>query len=147
MTEIKKQLLEHCNKILREKRDHLKEAMDDAQKGANEYGLPRDRYDSFRTQLLRKRDMFAQQLAAVGEQLQTLEKISLKPLSKAGFGALVITENQKIFISVGLGKIELDGQVYVAVSPVVPIARELENKSKGESFTINGKSFTIIDIL
>ena len=35
--------------------DNLKAAMDEAQQSANEYGPPKDRYDSFRMQQLRKK--------------------------------------------------------------------------------------------
>ena len=144
--QVKERLLEACRNILIDKKDHLFEAMDEAQKSANDYGPPKDRYDSFRTQLLRKRDMFAQQLAVANEQLKTLDKIDLQPVAKIGFGSLVVTDSQRIFIAIGLGKIKLDQEVYFAVSPVVPIARELEGKEKGQSFSINGKTAKILEV-
>jgi len=61
LIEIKIRVHQKCIEKQKEILENAKAAMDDAQKVANEYGQPKDRYDSFRTQLLRKRDLFAQQ--------------------------------------------------------------------------------------
>jgi len=145
---LKQELLDKCRDMINERISHLQEAMEEAQKTANEYGPPKDRYDSFRTQLLRKRDMFGQQLAVANEQIKALENIdSFKHSDKVGFGALVVTNSQKIFISVGLGKIELNGDTCFAVSPVVPIARILENRGAGDECTFNGQKIKILEVL
>ncbi len=75
MQDIKRRLLETCKDEQQKAIDNLKKVVDDAQKSANEYGAPKDRYDSYRTQLLRKRDRFAQQLQKANEQLDTLHMI------------------------------------------------------------------------
>ncbi|MEZ5083236.1 MAG: hypothetical protein R2750_07280 [Bacteroidales bacterium] len=145
--EIKQRLIERCRELLLETENNLKSVIDDAQKAANEYGLPRDRYDSFRTQLLRKRDMFAQQLAKNNEQLNLLEKIDPdKKLSRVEFGALVITEYQKLFISISLGKMSIDGEEYYAISAAVPVYKAMEHKKAGEEFIFHGKKNKIISI-
>ena len=103
--QLKKNLIEACIKEVDERAESLRKVMDEAQQSANEYGQPKDRYDSYRTQLLRKRDMFGQQLQKILDQRNLLEKINLeKKSSRVGFGSLVITDKQRIFVCIGLLK-------------------------------------------
>lgn len=144
---IKAEILDKCRQMINERISHLREAMQEAQQSANDYGAPKDRYDSFRTQLLRKRDMYGQQLAVAQEQHKALENINPDMVhQKIGFGSLVVTDSQKIFISCGLGKIDLEGDICFAVSPVVPIARVLENRCIGDECQFNGKKMKIMNI-
>ncbi len=139
MSSLKQRLIDKCKSIQIENINNLKMVIDDAQKSANEYGMPKDRYDSFRAQQMRKRDMFAQQLLKANEQFEILNKI--KPeieLTSVEFGALVITDKQKLFISVSLGKINLDGEDYYAISPLVPFFQAMEAKKEGEFFSFRG---------
>jgi transcription elongation GreA/GreB family factor len=145
--ELKRKLVEECRQQLQKTVNNLQSAMDEAQQSANEYGPPKDRYDSFRMQQLRKKDMFGQQIKKSLDELYALEKIDLKTeMIKAGFGAVVLTNEQKIFISIGLGKLTLDNEIYYAVSVHVPLALALEGKQKGDIYEINGKKLEILDV-
>lgn len=147
MNEFKVNIINKCKSLQLETIQHLKSEIEDAQKTANEYGLPKDRYDSFRTQLLRKKDMFSQQLAKANEQLDLLAQIDPeKSFSQVEFGALVITNKQKLFISIGLGKVQLESDVVYAISPAVPIYKTMEGKKTGEEFTFNNMAYKIEEI-
>lgn len=147
MSSLKKSLIERCKTIQHENINNLKIVIDDAQKSANEYGMPKDRYDSFRAQMMHKRDMFSQQLLKATEQFDTLNMIDAEfDMTSVEFGALVITDKQKLFISISLGKIEHDGEEYYAVSPLVPIFQAMEGKQKGESFSFRGVEIIIKEI-
>ena len=144
---IKYELIEHCSKQLQKTIDNIEYAINDAQKSANDYGQPKDRYDSYRTQLLRKRDLMAKQLQEAIKQMDMLKKIDPKKMAdRASFGTIVQTENQNIFISVGLGKIELNGMDFVVISPNVPIFEALRDKKKGEEFEFRGMRHKIVDL-
>ncbi len=144
---LKEKLLAYCVKHQEEAIRQLQEAIDDAQKQANDYGAPKDRYDAFRTKMMRQRDMFAQQQAKANTVLNTLLKIPLdRPFDKVEFGAVVITDKQQLFVSAGIGKIEMEGEVFYAISPVVPIYKALEGKIVGDEAQFNGMKITIKDI-
>jgi hypothetical protein len=146
-TGLKTRIFNAAKKAAEESAANLKATMEEAQNAANEYGPPKDRYDSFRTQLLRKRDMYAQQLANVSEQISILDRINPENISKkVEFGAVVITDTQKIFIAAGLGRILIDGDTFFAISPAVPIYKAMEGKKVGESFSFNNKNMKILDI-
>jgi transcription elongation GreA/GreB family factor len=145
--ELKRKLVEECKKQLQKVVDNLKTAMDEAQQSANEYGPPKDRYDSFRMQQLRKKDMFAQQMKKSLDELYALEKIDLKTeMTKIGFGAVVFTGDQKIFISIGLGKLTFENETYFAISVHVPLSIALAGKQKGDVTEINDKKLEIKEI-
>lgn len=128
-------------------RKGLQLEMEEAQKSANEYGAPKDRYDSYRTQLLRKRDMFAQQIVKLDQQIEVLEKVKPGKISeKVEFGSVVITDKQKLFVSTGLGKIEVGGEQYFVISPQVPVYRAMEGLKKNESFVVNGIRSQILEL-
>ena len=144
---IKKELLEACFAEIDERADSLRKVMDDAQQSANDYGQPKDRYDSYRTQLLRKRDMFGGQLNKILAQHNLLEKVDPeKKCDRVEFGALVVTNKQKIFVSVGIGKFPFRGEDYFVISPVVPFYKAMEGKKIGDDFEFRGQKFNILEI-
>jgi hypothetical protein len=121
--------------------------MNDAQQSANDYGAPRDRYDSFRAQLMRKRDMLAQQLAVIEEELRYLRQVKPNAVSlKVEAGALVTLNTQTVYIIAGIGKIELEGNTYYAISPVVPLVSAMLNLKADSSFNFRGATMKILDI-
>mgnify|MGYP000853021901 FL=1 len=147
MENLKARLLEKCIATQAKVVANLKKEIDDAQQQSNEYGQPRDRYDAYKTKLMRQIELFSGQLVRANIVLNTLQMIPPHQKNdKVEFGALVTTNRQKIFVSAGLGKIELDGVEYFAISPNVPIYNALEGKSTGESVTFNNLDFTILSI-
>ena len=144
---VKEKLLSRCIEIKEQSEANILAAMDDAQESANEYGAPKDRYDSFRAQLMRKRDMLAQQLASVEEELRYLRQI--KPwntTNKVEAGALVALNTQTLYIVAGIGKIEIDNDTYYVVSPVVPLVLAMKDMKSGDLFTFRGTTIKIIEI-
>lgn len=146
-SEFKKNLYSICYARQNEMIAHLKELIADSQQMANEYGQPKDRYDSYRMQLLRKRDMYAQQLEKAMAELDILKKIDTERISKVvEFGAVVHTKDQKLFISISLGKLDCEGETYYAVSVKVPFFDVIKGKKKGSEFVFNGKASQITEV-
>lgn len=146
-SEIKQELFHVIRRKQLEIIDNLKIAMDDTQKAANEYGAPRDRYDSFRAQVMRKRDMYAKQLHLALEQMTVLDKISFENLNDiVEFGAVVITDKQNLFVSISMGKLVQDDKTYYAISSNVPIFQALDGKRAGEDAIFNGVQIHILDV-
>lgn len=145
--EVKRELLGKCMEQLEGMVRDFRQEIDESQQAANEYGAPKDRYDAYRTQLLRKRDMFARQLTKVTMQVDVLKQINVEKVCEVvEFGALVITSDQKLFVAAGLGKMEVEGVVYYAISPGVPICKAMNGKRAGEEFVFNGRKIKIIEV-
>ena len=144
---IKAKLLAKCIEQQAEVIVQLQQEIIDAQKQANDYGQPKDRYDAFRTKLMRQIELFAGQLDKAKIVINTLQKIDIdKNIIEVEFGAIVITNKQKLFVSEGLGKVEIDGVVYYAVSPHVPIFNALKGKKQGDMVIFNGMELTIEEV-
>lgn len=145
--ELKEKLLNKCIEQQSEVIRQLNQEINDAQKMANDYGQPKDRYDAFRTKLMHQIQLYARQMDKANIVLTTLQKIPLnKELEKVEFGAVVITNKQNIFVAAGLGKIELDGEIFYAVSPQVPVFNALKGKREGDEAIFNGIKLIIKEV-
>jgi hypothetical protein len=143
----KSNLKKICMAMQKNRMDVLQTAMNEAQQSANEYGPPKDRYDSYRMQLLRKKELFGIQLQKATGEFSALENINTgKEMDKVDIGAVVITTGQKLFISIGLGKVETENEIFYAISPNVPLFNVIKGLKKGGSFIFNGKTSEIVDV-
>ena len=138
-----------------EQQEHIafvaKQEMDSAQQQSNDYGANVDRYDSYRTKMMRSRDMYAKQLSNANAGLRVLgDLLKMPPFDTADHGAIVITDRQRFFLSIGLGKfqVESDGKKedLYAISAQTPVYIALKGKRVGDTITINGISQTIEEI-
>ena len=147
MKDLKKRLTEKCIEHQQEVINQLQKEIEDAQQQANEYGQPKDRYDAYRTKLMKQIELYAKQLDKAKIVFETLHKIPLeKKIDSVEFGAIVITNKQNLFISAGLGKINIDGKDFYAISTQVPIFMTLKGKQKGDKSVFNNMSFLIKEI-
>lgn len=131
-----------------------KQEMDSAQQQSNDYGANVDRYDSYRTKMMRARDMYAKQLSNANASLRYLqEAMRMPPFDRAEHGAIVVTDKQRFFLSIGAGKFVVNDtesptgmQYYFAISAQTPIYLALKGKAVGDSFIVNGIPQTIKEI-
>lgn len=144
---LKTKIIEVCKQLNSETIRNLTREMDECQQLANDYGPPKDRYDAFRSQMLRRRDVFAEQLQKANQELFSLDIIQTDKLkSKAEMGAVIITNLQKLFVSVSLGKITVDNETYYAISPNVPLFQVLKGLKAGDTAVFNNKTIQIVDV-
>lgn len=145
--DFKKKIIDKCIDTVKKSIELSEREMKEAQDNANEYGGPKDRYDPYRDQQMSKKEMYGNQLAKYIEELRALEKIDPEEVFKtAEFGSVVITNAQKLFISVAAGKLEVEKEVFFAVSINSPIGQALSGKNVNEKFTVNNKEFVIQEI-
>ena len=147
MRDFKERLLQKCIAQQNQVIGQLQKEIEDAQKQANDYGQPKDRYDAYRTKLMRQIELFAKQQDKAKVVLNTLNQIPLeKDIKVVEFGAVVMTNKQNLFISAGLGKMEFEGKTFFAISPLVPIFNALKGKQAGDTLTFNGNTISITEV-
>ena len=134
-----------------EQQEHIasiaKQEMDSAQQQSNDYGANVDRYDSYRTKMMRSRDMYARQYSNALEGIRHLQDLlKLPPFDTAQHGACVVTDRQRFLISIGAGKFMVGNDVYFAISAQTPIYAALRGKHPGDTIVFNGQSQTIKEI-
>ena len=134
-----------------------KEEMDSAQQQSNEYGANVDRYDSYRTKMMRSRDMYAKQYSNALAGIRCLQDLLKQPPHDiVEHGSCVVTDRQKFFLSIGAGKFQvtLEGgaggsqasEEWYAISAQTPIYLAMKEHKVGDSFIVNGQKQTIKDI-
>ena len=158
MTREEQRLKVICSCI--EQQEHIaniaKQEMDSAQQQSNEYGANVDRYDSYRTKMMRARDMYAKQLSNANATLRVLqEMVGMSPPAVAGQGSIVVTDKQTYLMGIGLGKVlvpyearegEPQEAVY-AVSAQTPVYIALKGHKAGDVLTIAGQTQRVVEIL
>ena len=150
------QIIKACLEQQQELAATARQEMESAQQQSNDYGANVDRYDSYRTKMMRARDMYAKQLSNANAGIRVLQElITLAPFDHAEHGAIVVTNRQRFFLSIGAGKFlvphrsaeSVPQETYFAISAQTPIYMALKGKKAGDSITFNGTTQTITEIL
>src|SRR5262245_18927177 len=113
--ELKKLLHAKCLAIVQQRINDSKQAMNDAQESANqeEKSSAGDKYETGRAMAQITRDQIAQQLDEVLKLKSALEMINPTILfDKFGVGSLVIINQNRFYVSVSLGKLEIEGKEF-----------------------------------
>ncbi len=140
----------HAWDYIQQKISAEKAAMDETQAmgNASAKSASGDKFDSERADNHRETEKHTIQLANWLRLRETLAQINpSQRQSTAHLGSLVQTNSALYFISVGLGKIEVDGKTLFALSLDSPIAQQLLGKTVGESFSFRGKNQDINKIV
>ncbi len=144
---LKSRLLAECVSIMAESAKNAKAAMDDAQSNANEEtGATEEKFESFREQLQRDRDMYARQYQERILNLRLLQTLDTKQTSKVGLGTVVVTDKQNFFVATSIGSLKFEKETYFVISTASPLYLAMEDKVIGESFDFRGQKHLIKDI-
>lgn len=145
--ELKKRLVDYCLAYQRKVAENAMTEMNEAYENASEYGTPEDWFDTYKTDMLNKRDAYGQQFQKALEEIKNIERINTSMIyDSVGFGSVVITDAQKLFIAGGIGKIQIEDEVYFSISPSVPIFQAIKGLKTGDTFDFRGIKGKIIDI-
>ena len=146
---IKQELLQVCMDYVNKRiynykleMDTIKDSIENNDKGSSEDD------DSGNGKLLNDLEKNAQHLNDATRMLETLKQINPKIQNEFGtLGSIVYTQTNTFFLSVSVGKIELDNSSYFAISLQSPIGMLLKNKVKGDQINFNGTLYTITNII
>jgi hypothetical protein len=146
--ELKKKIIGACIQMHYKQAETLQAEMDEAYENAKEYGTPEDWLDTYKADMLNKRDAYGVQLQKIIEELKTLERIDPSKINdEVAFGSVVFTQTQKLIIAIGIGKITIDNEVYYAISPSVPLFGVMKGHKAGDTYEFNGVKNKILDVL
>ena len=149
-TNIKKQLLNEVIKLLDGKISVLQEAIKSAKESrdADSKSSVGDKYETSRAMMHIEIDKNETQLRNILKQRNEVQKIKTNHLSdNVEFGSAVYTSNGNYFISVALGKIEIDNYAFYSISLVSPIGMLLNTRRVGDDIMFQGKNITIKNII
>ncbi len=136
--------------------DQLDEKITDIQKAMFETSesMKNDTKSSAGDKFETGREMIQQELNNQQAQLDKLfthkKDLSRIDLNVAhhqiGFGTLVTASNGNYYISAALGKVELDGTDYYALSLASPVGTVLQSAKKGDKITFQNREISILQL-
>lgn len=106
-----------------------------------------DKHETSRAMTQLEQEKLSTQLSQFGIQKEIISKLNLSKSDKVQLGSIVKTTQGVFFISIGLGKIEINNNDIYCISASSPIGQLLLNLEVGKSYTFNGKTNTIVEIL
>ncbi len=146
----KKLILEKCQELLNEQHATLLKRLEDLQESkSNETkSSAGDKFETGRSMMHLEEEKIGRELLRVKKQIAELHRIELDQTSEAvQLGSLVKTSVGVYFMSIGLGRIKIDGTSIFCISFDSPIGKLLKNKTKGDEIEFNGMKQVIKEIV
>lgn len=147
---LKKELVEQCDAILSVKIARLKKNLDDLQEDLNNESKSSagDKYETGREMI----NLEWNKLSAQMNELLKLREILLRidPERKNDLvttGSIVITNKNNYFLSVPLGQLKMENDVFFAVGVNAPIVKPMLGKAAGDKVIFNDQHFEIEHII
>lgn len=107
-----------------------------------------DKYETGRAMMQMELEKNRVQLNIALKLKNELEKINLnKKYDTVEFGSLVTASNGIYFISIGIGKLDVENETVFCISMASPIGKLLHSKKTGDTFKFQGKEINISEII
>ena len=145
----KTKVYEACMAKVNTQLAELQAAIDKVQESivGEENSTSGNKYETARAMGQEELDRLNQTMNNAIRERNILSQISPeKGCSSAQLGAVVTTDNKQMYISVGIGKLEVEGQIIFAVSAVSPIGQAIMGLLTGDDVLFAGKKEKIIAI-
>ena len=145
---LKAKILNKCKADLTEKLDILVEEMNHLAKDIEEDAKSSagDKYETNREMVNLEREKIYLQIEENRKQLALLSTLTLDKPKNIGVGSLVKTNKEWIYLAISLGKLSIEKEKVLVVSPVTPLGKEFIDKLKGDSVRFNNKTYNILAI-
>lgn len=146
----KKKLFTLCKDFVEDSITTLQLAMNESQEAANadQKGSAGDKHETGRAMMHLEKEKNAKQLS---ERLKLREVVSMlnpqKEHNRAQLGSLVKTNNAIYYLSIPMGRVKIEDEEYLVISPVSPIGQLVLNTIEGDVFSFNGTKNRVEEVL
>lgn len=150
LASIKKELFKIAYRLIEEKLEFNRKALQELKEsaGSETKSSAGDKHETGRAMVHLEQEKMAHQLAGNQRIQSVLDKIDPEISNSAiSIGSLVITDKLRFFVSVALGKVEVNKTEYYLVSPTSPLAKQFIGKQKGNTIQFNNQDYAIEEIL
>jgi hypothetical protein len=136
--------------LILDKQTILQDALAQATEASNQDSKSSagDKHETGKAMMQLEQEKLGKQLQDLNSQIDLLYKImDFKSPSSAQLGSLITTNHGVFYLTIGLGKIEINDATYFAISPQSPIGLQMMNKKVNEKFVMNQKEYLIDEII
>ncbi|MCT4638032.1 MAG: GreA/GreB family elongation factor [Bacteroidales bacterium] len=147
---IKNILKDKCNQYIDNKIDILKNEINRTKESvANESkSTAGDKHETGRAMMHLEQEKNAAQLKKLIDTKNILNRIDASIQSDTiALGSVVETNHGNFFVSISAGKIEIDSNIYFAISLQSPIGNQLKGKRYNDTFTFNTKTYKVVNVI
>jgi len=147
---LKEKLLQFCHQYITTRLESIHTAIQDARVSteAETKSTAGDKHETGRAMIQLELESLARQLDECKKVKSELESISIGHSSGVvKTGSLVKTVHGNFFVSISAGKMEIEGEVYHTLAINTPLGALLKGKRQGDSFTLNGRSYVVEEVL
>lgn len=107
-----------------------------------------DKFETGRAMMQVEQEKNEMRLAQANQLMGKLDHLDLeKDYPTAAIGALVLTDQHNYFLSIGIGKLIVDDNIYYAISELSPIGILLIGKAVGDTAEFRGEVIIIQQIV
>lgn len=135
--------------LITQRIDAARLAANQAQEAANseEKSSAGDKYETSRAMGHLQKEMYARQQAEHAREHTALLQVRTETLCSTPVpGAFIQCPDIAFFLVAGLGKQSVDGRTILFLSPAAPLAKALQNKRSGDTFSFGGRLLLIEDL-
>jgi hypothetical protein len=145
---IKSELLQKAQGMLREQIQDVQLQLSQLQESSEteEKSSAGDKFETHQEMLNQTRDMLQKSLAKNKMLLAQLNAVPIKKMEEVEEGAIVELPIGKIWVSVPIGKVTLEGKDYQLVSKDSPLINAIWNLKGGDTYDFRGKKEKIITV-
>ncbi len=143
---IKEALLHKCQEYVAQRLQRIQGTIHDIQESLSSEtkSTAGDKHETGRAMLQLEREKAGAQLAQVQKLQQIVTKIDITNSTHIRLGSLVVTSQGQYFLSISIGKVEIEQQSYFVLAANSPIGKLLLGKTTGDSFNFNGNKVLIL---
>ena len=149
LSTIKHALYQHCQNTLQAQIHALKENLQSIKESRDNETKSSvgDKYETGRAMMQLEFQKVQSQLNRIKADFSELKALDInKKTSKVEKGSIVLTNQGIYFVSVSLGKVKLDDQIYFCLSSDSPIGKLLHHKKVGARVQFNSKVIDLMQI-
>ncbi len=143
---MKEKIYKACLTLLLQKIEELRSALNAVTEAGNNEtkSSAGDKHETGRAMMQLEQEKLTKQLNEVLEQRSELEKIDISiNSSKIRKGSLIKTDKGYLFLSIGLGKINIDKENVFSISAQSPLGSKLMSLKENDVAEMNGVNYKI----
>lgn len=146
---LKQTLYNNCKAYVEQRISTAKQAMQNAQDAANNESKSTagDKHDTARAMMHIEKEQNARLLAESNALADVLSRINPeKENNKAVLGSVVRTNRGNFYLSISAGKLQVENDIFFAISTDSPIGKLMLGLVVGECFEFRGVRYEIVSV-
>ena len=147
--ELKFELQQQCKDLIKIRYENINKTITNIEQALRDEskGTSGDKHHTERAMLQIEREATGKQLREIEKVMLQLDKVTISDVSETiRLGSIIETNQANFFISISVGKLQVDDIIYLGIAPAAPIGRCLLGKVKNDQFNFNGVIYKIIKI-